>query len=77
MLIAPPNQALLGIQQGLNNAGRAVAKIASAEQFNNDNPTDLTKAMVELHESKLQVQASARAVRTADEMLGTIIDERV
>ncbi len=76
MKIAPLDNALVGIQRGLTEAGRAVAKIASAGQFNNDNPTDLAKAVVQLQESKLQVQASARALRTADEMMGTLLDER-
>jgi flagellar hook protein FlgE len=77
MKIVPLDNALLGIQRGLTGAGRAVAKIASAGQFNNDNPTDLAKAVVQLHEAKIQVQASARALRTADEMMGTLLDEKV
>lgn len=77
MKIVPLDSALVGMQRGLTGAGRAVAKIASAKQFNNDNPTDMAKAMVELQQAKVQVQASARAVRTADEMLGTLLDEKV
>ncbi|MHB8472476.1 MAG: hydrolase [Gammaproteobacteria bacterium] len=77
MKIAPLDNALLGIQRGLTGAGRAVAKIASAAQFNNDNPADLSKAMVELKQAKVQVQASARVMRTADEILGTLLDEKV
>jgi hypothetical protein len=76
MKIVPLDTALVGIQRGLTGAGRAVAKIASAGQFNNDNPADLAKAVVQLQESKIQVQASVRAMRTADEMMGTLLDER-
>lgn len=77
MKIAPLDTALMGIQRGLTGVGRAVAKIASTGQFNNENPDDLVKAVVQLQESKQQVQASARAVRTADEMMGTLLDEKV
>lgn len=77
MKIAPLDNALMGIQRGLTGAGSAVAKIASAGQFNNENPNDLVKAVVQLHEAKIQVHASARALRTADEMVGTLLDEMV
>ena len=74
MKIVPLDNALVGIQRGLTGAGRAVSQIAKAGQFNNENPTDLAKAVVQLQESKMQVQASARALRTADEMMGTLLD---
>lgn len=77
MKIAALDTAQMGIQHGLEGAGRAVAKIASAKQFNNDNPTDLAKAVVELKDAKTQVQASARVMRTADEILGTMLDVKV
>jgi len=77
MKIAALDNAQMGIQHGLENAGRAVAKIASAKQFNNDNPTDLAKAVVELKDAKTQVQASVRVMRTADEILGTMLDVKV
>lgn len=77
MKIVPLDNALLGLQRGLTGAGSAVAKIAKAGQFNNENSNDLVKAVVQLHEAKIQVHASARAVRTADEMMGTLIDEMV
>ena len=77
MKIAPLDTALLGMQRGLTGVGSAVAKIAGAGQFNNENPNDLVKAVVQLQDAKIQVHASARALRTADEMLGTLLDEMV
>ena len=77
MKIEALDTAQMGIQRGLEGAGRAVSQIAKTGQFNNDNPTDLAKAVVQLQESKIQVQASARALRTADEILGTMLDVKV
>ena len=77
MKIAPIDTALLGMHRGLTGAGSAVAKIASAGQFNNENPNDLVQAVVQLQEAKIQVHASARALRTADEIMGTLLDEMV
>jgi len=76
MMIAPLDTALMGIQRGLTGAGRAVTKIANATQLNNGNPTDLAKGLVQLQEAKQQVEASASAVHTADEVMGTLIDVR-
>ncbi len=76
MIIAPLDNALLGIQRGLTGVGNAVAKVASVDQLKNDNSSGLNKALVQLQESKLQVQASASAVHTADEVMGTLLDVR-
>ncbi len=76
MMIAPLDNALLGIQRGLTGAGNAIAKIASVGQLKNDNSSDLNKALVQLQESKQQVQVSASALHTADEVIGTLIDVR-
>ena len=38
---------------------------------------DLTQYLVRLEQQELQAQANVRSLRTADEMLGSIIDVRV
>lgn len=38
---------------------------------------DLTQSLVRLEQQELQAQANVRSLRTADEMLGSIIDVRV
>jgi flagellar hook protein FlgE len=68
------NSALLGIQRGLAGAKKNAAEIASSEQMDSDSTSDLAKPMVELLENKLQVQASAKVVKTLDETLGSLLD---
>ena len=68
------NNALLGIQRGLEGARKNAAEIASAEQFTADSPKDLAQSMVELKLNTLQVKASAKAMGIIDDTLGTIID---
>ncbi|CAM5197874.1 hypothetical protein [Alishewanella longhuensis] len=38
---------------------------------------DVTQSLVRLEQQELQAQANVRSLRTADEMLGSIIDVRV
>lgn len=38
---------------------------------------DVTQSLVRLEQQQLQAQANVRSLRTADEMLGSIIDVRV
>lgn len=40
-------------------------------------PQDITQSLVRLEQQQLQGQANVRSLRTADEMLGSIIDVRV
>ena len=65
-----------GIQTGLEQAQRAALDIAKAgtETEQATALSDLTEASVDLLEAKNQVQASAKIVSTADELIGTIID---
>lgn len=42
-----------------------------------DTPSDINTSIVRLEQQQLQGQASVRSLRTADEMLGSIIDVRV
>lgn len=66
-----------GIQTGLEQAQRAALDIAKAGTVQGDQTTalrDLTEASIDLLEAKNQVQASAKIISTADELVGTIID---
>ena len=75
---------LQGVHNGLAGAQKAAEDIASAttidssELATNENGTDVTAdlatAAVELKVSEHQVKASAAVIRTADEMMGTLID---
>ncbi len=73
-----------GIQSGIANANKAAQDIARAtttegtentENSNNTGDTvDLTEAIVALKVSEQQVEASATVIKTADDILGTVID---
>lgn len=66
-----------GIQTGLEQAQRAaldIAKVGTAQSDQGSALASLTEASIDLLEAKNQVQASAKVVATADELLGTVID---
>lgn len=64
-----------GIQAGYARANEAAGNIArSASQNSGDNLGDLTTSIVDLKRGEQQVKASASVVRTADELIGTLID---
>lgn len=73
------NNALLhigasGMQTGLRQAEQAATDIAGA--VNNDE-ADLTHAEVDLLQAENQVKASAQVVKTADQLIGSLIDTMV
>lgn len=61
-----------GLQAGLGRANQAAGDIARAGTTSSDG--DLASSMVDLKVSEQQVKASAAVVKTADDMLGTLID---
>lgn len=68
------NSGLQGIQTGLKNLDRDAAKLASADQLSNRSDKDIAESLVNLKEDKLQVQLSAKVVKTASETIGTMLD---
>ncbi len=76
-VLAVQNEALQGIQRGLDGMRRNASQIASADQLNRaGQETDLAGSLVEMQQNKVQVQASAEVVSAMDEVLGTLIDIR-
>lgn len=76
-----------GIQVGQRRVEQAASEIASStvqgpQQTNpgaesqSVNSADLASSLVGLAQGRNEVQASARVVETADEVLGTLIDTR-
>lgn len=68
-----------GMQTGLNQTQRAALDIARAGTVvpeSNETPVDITEALVNLKLGERQVEASAAVIRTADDILGTLIDTR-
>tara|TARA_B110000879_G_C10817992_1_gene372981 strand:- start:219 stop:440 length:222 start_codon:yes stop_codon:yes gene_type:complete len=58
------------MQGGIQQASQAAAKIADVT--NND--ASLSHSVVDLLQAEHQVKASAQVVKTADQMLGAMID---
>ncbi len=69
--------ALQGIQRGFQGMRRVASEIASANQTEKQNPTDLSRAMVEMNQQAHQAKASAQVLKAADDTIGTLFDERV
>jgi flagellar hook protein FlgE len=69
--------AVQGIQKGFQGLRRVASEIASSQQMTEAKPTDLSRAMVEMKQHANQAKASAKVLKAADELLGTLIDERV
>lgn len=59
------------------DAQQVAAPNRSAVESNRASAGDTTQSLVRLEQQELQAQANVRSVRTADEMLGSIIDIRV
>ena len=71
---APAQTGLVGIERGLEDFNANAATIASASQAQSNNPTDLAKPLVVMAMDEAQVAASAKAVKTSDQVLGTLLD---
>ncbi|RLT93260.1 hypothetical protein [Ketobacter sp.] len=57
----------------MNKASAEIAQVATSE----DPAADLTSSAVSLLESKLQVEANAKVLKTASDTMGSIIDIKV
>ena len=69
--------ALQGIQKGFQGMRRVASEIAAPQQTGQSRPTDLSRAMVEMKQHANQARVSVKVLQTADDVLGTLIDERV
>ncbi len=72
--ISALSSGVMGIQKGLDGLNRDAAQIASAKQMKNESSADLAQPLTNLVLDKLQVAASAKVVKAADETLGTLLD---
>ncbi|MCU7803095.1 MAG: hydrolase [Candidatus Thiodiazotropha sp. (ex Lucinoma borealis)] len=69
--------ALQGIQKGFQGMRKVASEIANAQQTNQAKPTDLSRAMVELQQHANQSKAQVKTLQTVNDVVGTLIDERV
>ena len=69
------NSGYLGIQRANQQVDTGSAEIASLAT--RPQSVDLNKELVSLTQAEISGVASAKVVKTADEMMGTLIDVRV
>lgn len=76
MAITPLSRtALLGIQRGMQGVQKNASEIASASQSEGTIASkDLVRSMVELHRNEQNVAASVKAFKTADQIIGSLLD---
>jgi hypothetical protein len=74
-VLSVQNEAVQGIQRGLDGLRKNASEIASADQLNKAGAeSDLIGSLVGLQQSQIQVQASAKVVSAVDNVIGTLID---
>ena len=66
------NTALSGIQRSTQGMARSAAEIARASRP--DDPTNMTRAMVELKQHEHTAKANMKTLAAADKMLGSLLD---
>ena len=71
------NASIAGIQQGLAGMRKNASDIASSGTREQGLSTEqLTRSVVDLKANELQVQASARVLKTVDETIGSLFDDK-
>ncbi|TNC81661.1 MAG: flagellar biosynthesis protein FlgE [Oleiphilus sp.] len=71
------NTGVQGVQRGIEGAERAASEIVRAGTVDGaagSNSNDVVESLVDLRLYERSVEASAQVVRTADEVLGTLLD---
>lgn len=65
----------LGIRRGMQGLRESASQIAGAGTAGAPAPNDTTAALVALKQQEQQVAAAAEVVKSADGMIGTLIDD--
>jgi hypothetical protein len=76
MSIPALNAGLQGIHTGMNNLRRDAFEIAQSVHLDADKPAAIADSLVNLKLDELQVHASTKVVKTVDDLLGHLLDER-
>ncbi len=75
MTISPVSQnALLGIERGMNGLERNAAEIASADQMNGEAKRDVAAPLVESLQNTAQVESAVKVLQAEGRMLGALLD---
>ncbi len=70
------SHAISGIQHGLGSVRQHATEIASADQLGAGDPDSLADPLVGLIQDRLQVSASAKVLKAADDMIGSLLDAK-
>lgn len=65
--------AVAGLRRGMDGLDRDAAEIASASKGDDAN---ITTSLVDSKINKLQVEANASVIRTLDDVLGSLFDDK-
>ena len=68
------NTAIQGLQRSTQGMARSAAEIARANKPGDK--TNMTRAMVELHQHEQAAKANIKTLKAADEMLGSLLDTK-
>ena len=68
---------ILGIQRGISRIEKVSSDIAHNGSTDTLDPVTTTKSMVELNLQERNIQASAKIIKTANDMIDSILDIRV
>ena len=68
------NSGINGIRAGLEGMQRTASRIASAEAMRSEGPRKLAKSLIDLKIYTYQVDASAKVVKAADHVIGTLLN---
>ncbi len=71
--ISALSNGLQGVQRGLQEVKKCASEIASANTAQGGDPT---ASLVEMKVQRTQVEASAKVVQTAADLIGTLFDEK-
>jgi len=77
MINSIQNNALTGIRSGMERMQGNAQGIAGASSLQAESAVTLVESMVDLKANLQQVQASMQVLKTADELVGTLLDIRV
>jgi hypothetical protein len=77
MIESVTGNGLLAVQRGQESASSAASKIARAGTTAQQDPGRLiTEGVVEAKQAEHLVKAGAKVIQAADEMIGSLLDER-
>lgn len=71
--------AVQGIQKNFTSMRKAADEIASATRLNKTESTsgaDLARSLVQLKQAQTNTAANVKTLKTADQMIGTLLDVR-